>query len=162
CNAKRRRAHARRSPSAAPCAPTAPRRKSPWQALPPPAPRPPLLPRRTSAGTARADRRRDRRAEARPRFPCSELCPQLGGAQDLGAELGVGRHELPDDAEHDLRLVAERAEDPVALEKCLSARAGVHREVAVRVAPLAEEGVRLLDRVAHGTVSSGRDPSRAG
>ena len=35
-------------------------------------------------------------------------------------------------------------------------------EIAFRVAPLAQEGIRLLDGVAHVKGSSGRDPSRVG
>jgi len=109
---------------------------------------------RTTAGTARVARDRGRLAGARPRRPRSELCPQLGGPQDLRAELGVGRHEIPHDAQDDLGLVAQRAEDLVALEQRLPARPGVHGEVAIPIAPLAEKGVRLLDRVAHGWGSS--------
>src|SRR4051794_4683685 len=128
----------------------------------PPAPPAPRRPRRTTAGTARGGRRRDRRAEAPPLPPRSELRPQLRRAQGLPPELAVRRHEVADDTEHDLRLVAERAENLVPLEQGFSAWPGVHGEVSLGVAPFAEEGVRLLDRVGHDAGSSGTDPSRVG
>ena len=82
--------------------------------------------------------RRGRRTEARPLLPPLELRPQLGRAQDLRAELAVGRDELTDDAKHDVGVVAERAEDLVPLEQRLPARPGVYCEVALRVPALAE------------------------
>src|SRR4051794_2636643 len=78
-------------------------------------------------------------AEAPPLPPRSELRPQLRRAQGLPPELAVRRHEVADDTEHDLRLVAERAENLVPLEQGFSAWPGVHGEVSLGVAPFAEE-----------------------
>jgi len=112
-------------------------------------------------------RKRDPGLDERPcaigrRLHRLKLGAQLGRTQDLPAEVGVGRDEVLDDAQHYLRFVAQWAEDLVPLEQGFSPRASVDGEIALRVTPLPEEHVRLLDRVAHASGSSGRDPSRAG
>ena len=58
------------------------------------------------------------------------------------------------DAQDDLGVVAERADDPVPFQQRLAARAGMDGEVALGVALVAERVVRGCDRVGHRKRSS--------
>src|SRR5580765_2350681 len=76
-----------------------------------------------------------------------QLRAELSRAQHLRAQVGVRWDEISDDAEHDFRLVAQRAEDLVAFQEHLPERPRVHRKVALGVALLPQRCVRLLDGI---------------
>jgi hypothetical protein len=63
------------------------------------------------------------------------------------AQLRVGRHEVAHDAQDELGLVGERADDLVPLQERSVARASMHAEVALGVALLAQKRVRGRNRV---------------
>src|SRR5487761_121455 len=77
----------------------------------------------------------------------SEVGTKISRSQGSRAELRARRDELADDSEHELRLVAQRAEELVALEQGAPARCSVHGQIALGVATLVQERVCSLDRV---------------
>src|SRR5690348_15250839 len=73
------------------------------------------------------------RSRRRSSIDSAELRAQVGRADQLVPELVIGGHELAHDTQHERGLVAERAQDLVALQECLPARARMDGEISFGV-----------------------------